>query len=144
MAVETGIDTSGLDDFQKEMLKFIQDKLPKETYQFMRKAGTKGRAYIAKRSRAVIKRKTGNYQKGWKRGKAYKRGGTDSYEIQIRNSAPHAHLIEYGHRIVSKDGKDTEKFVPGVKVLEEGSKEFESEYFNMVEKFIDDVLDKGW
>lgn len=144
MAVESGIEAKGLNEFRKKMLKTIQDRLPKETEKFLRKAGSRGRTVIAKRAKAIVKTKTGNYRKAWKRGKPYKRGGTDSYEIQIRNSAPHAHLIEYGHRIVAKGGRETGLYVPGKRVLEKGSREFESEYFNMVEKFIDDVLDKGW
>jgi len=71
----------------------------------------------------------------------YKYQGED-LSIRVYNSSPHAHLIEYGHRIVDKNGIE-KGFKKGEFVLEEVTKEFENSYYNDVENFIDDLLDKG-
>ncbi|ABR48572.1 conserved hypothetical protein [Alkaliphilus metalliredigens QYMF] len=142
MASEDGFDLRELDNFQKKLLQKAQKEFPRETYRFLRKAGSKGRTHVARKSRSIVKKKSGNYHKGWKRGKAYKKRSNDAYEVQIRNSAPHAHLIEYGHRQVTKDGREV-GFVEGKHVLEKGIKEFQSEYFDMVEDWLDEMLDKG-
>ncbi|TCO69504.1 HK97 gp10 family phage protein [Marinisporobacter balticus] len=147
MAVEDGFNLKELDSFQKKLLQKAQKEFPRETYQFLRKAGTKGRTCVARKARKLVKKDTGNYQKGWKRGKAYKRRGEGSYEVQIRNSAPHAHLIEYGHVQVSggKKGKGGKEvgYTHGKHVLEKGIKEFESQYFDMLENWLDEMMEKG-
>lgn len=141
MAIEDGFEVKELDNFQKKLLRKAQREFPRETYRFLRKAGSKGRTYVARKSRRIVKKKSGNYHKSWKRGRAYrKRDG--SYEVQIRNNAPHAHLIEYGHRKVNKKGVEV-GFVKGKRVLEEGIKEFESQFFNLLEDWLDEMLDKG-
>lgn len=136
-----GFEIKELDNFQKKLLKKAQKEFPRETYRFLRKAGSKGRTYIARKARKLVKKKTGNYHKAWKRGKAYKKRD-GSYEVQIRNSAPHAHLIEYGHRQVSKNGTEV-GFVKGKHILEKGIKEYESQFLNMLEDWLDEMLEKG-
>ncbi|QEK13724.1 HK97 gp10 family phage protein (plasmid) [Crassaminicella thermophila] len=150
MAIEDGFDFSDLDNFQKKLLQKAQKEFPRETYRFMRKAGTKKKRYIKRRANQLVKKdknnssKEGraNYHKSWKRGKAYKRNKDNSYNVQVRNNSYHGHLIEYGHRQVTKDGKEV-GFVPGKHVLEKASKEFQSQFYKMIEDWLDEMLEKG-
>lgn len=92
---------------------------------------------------------TGNYEAGIKRGKYYKyENGADS--IRVYSSAPHAHLIEYGHEIVRsgggmKGGKKkrqkrkekygTGKYTRAFQLFRRAADEFESTYETDCEKF---------
>lgn len=126
--------------FEKNLLKLANDKMPKESKKFMREEGTKLRRVTLATAKRKVKKDSGNYFKSIKRGKVYKFKG--SWAIRDYTYAPHAHLIENGHRQVTKDGKEI-GFVPGKHVFEEASKQFESQYFNDSQNFIDNVLDKG-
>ena len=142
MTTKDGFETEELDDFAKNLLKLAQDEFPKETYSFMRKSGSKARTMTARKARSLVNKETGKYHKSFKRGKAYFRRSSRSYEIQIRNSSPHAHLIEYGHILTSENGKVI-GFVPGYHVMEKSSKEFNMKFKGLIEDWLDDLIDKG-
>lgn len=134
-------DLSELDDFASEMLKLINDTMPKESAKFLRTEGTKLRKVtLAKAKSLVKKRVSGNYYKGIKRGKVYKYEG-DQQSIRVYGSS-HAHLLEYGHRMVTHDGQEV-GFVKGYRIFEKAAKDFEHEYLKDCEDFIDSILDKG-
>lgn len=99
----------------------------------MRKEGTKLRKETKKEARKLGK-KTGNYLKSIKRGKVYKYNGAQA--VRVYSAAPHAHLIEEGHRMVTHDGKEV-GFVRGHHVFEIASKNFETEYFTDLDNFLD-------
>lgn len=63
----------------------------------------------------TLGRKTGNYIKSIKRGKVYDYNG--AHAVRVYSAAPHAHLIEEGHRMVTHDGREV-GFVPGHHVFE--------------------------
>ena len=138
--MEAGFDFSELSDFQKDLLNLAKNTMPSETKKFMKKEAGK----LARKAKAVAKRetkkKTGNYIKGFKAGKVYYFGG--DLCCRAYNSAPHAHLVEYGHKKLSKGGKDL-GFTPGKYPLKKASDSFENEFAGDLETFIDDVLDKG-
>lgn len=132
----------GLSEFQKDLLEVGQKKLPKESIKIMRKIGSKARTHVARASRSKIHKVSGNYQKAWKRGKAFK-DSNGNIVVRVINSSPHAHLIEDGHRQVTKDGREI-GFVPGKKILENGMKEFESsgQIDGMLYDWLDQMLDE--
>ena len=133
----------GLSDFQRDLLDVAQTKLPRESFKIMRKIGSKARTKVAAHARSSVKKDTGLYHKRFKRGKAFKDADCQ-YVIRVINSAPHAHLIEYGHRQVTKKG-DEVGFVTGKKVMEKGISKFDDtgEFENMLSKWLDDLLDSG-
>lgn len=134
-------DFSEFTDFENELLDLANNTTPKETRKHLMKEGLKLKRLTLKNAKQIISNpKTGNYFKGIKRGKVYPYNGNLS--VRVYNSAPHAHLIEYGHRQVTKDGKEV-GFVQGKYIFEKSEKEFENTYYNDTEKFIDDVIDKG-
>lgn len=132
-----GFDFKELDNFQRGILEVANDTMPKESKKFIRKEGTKLRKNTVKKAREKLKKKTGKYFKSVKRGKAYYY--KNNLSIRAYSTAPHAHLIEKGHRQVTKDGKEV-GWVDGKHIFEDSQKEFENEYFEDNEKFIEEIV----
>lgn len=132
----------GLTEFQRDLLE-TSEQLPRHLPKIMRKVGSKARAQVVKKSRTLVKKQTGNYHKSWKRGKVFK-NGEGEWVVRVINSSPHAHLIEDGHKQVTKDGK-TVGFVRGKGVLRKSMQEFESggTADDMFSDFIDDLLEQN-
>ena len=135
------IDTSQLDGFARELLNMANDKLPKESKKFLRKEGTKLKKKTWSKAKALTNKKTGNYYKGIKRGKVYHYRDKKNNSIRVYGGSPHAHLIEYGHRQVSKNGVET-GFVEGKHVFEKAKNEFEPEYNKDCEQFLNEVVEE--
>lgn len=137
------MEITGLSEFQKDLLKVAQRDLPREVPKIMRKIGNKAKSTVAKKAKSRVIDDTGNYNSRWKRGKVFK-GHSDETVVRVINSAPHAHLIEYGHRQVTKDGKEL-GFVLGFHNLEKGMKDFENsgQFDNMLSTWLDDLLWDG-
>lgn len=135
------IEVKGLGNFERKLLQVATRELPKESLRIVRKMGTRARTMAAKKGRAEVGNVSGTYRRGWKLGKAFKRGS--AYMIYVKNLSPHAHLIEDGHRIVGNDGKE-HGFQEGKHVLQNSMKEFEdTEMDQILEKWLDDLLGKG-
>ena len=127
-------DTRELDAYARELERTARDA-PKTQKKFMRQEGSK----LLRRTKQEAKRvhvKSGNYNKSIKRGKVYEYDGAQA--IRVYSTAPHAHLIEDGHRMVTHDGREV-GFVPGMHVFEVSGKDFEPEYL----ADIDDMLDEA-
>lgn len=142
MSVE--FDFSELSEFEEELLSLAQEfKNGREAKKFLRKSGTKLKNKTLKLAKARVKKKTGNLFKGIARGKPYKYEVDGSYAVRVYAGKPayHAHLLEYGHRMVTKDGKEV-GFVKGKHFFEDAAEEYKPEYYNEVEDWIDDMLDK--
>lgn len=116
------------------------EALPKETKKFMKSEAKIARKFIRAYAKSKVKKLTGNYLKGFKAGKKVYEWSDAEYNIRVYNSAPHAHLIEDGHRIVVA-GK-TLGFVPGRHVMEEANKRFEAEFLDHVENNLADFIAK--
>ena len=133
-----GKDDQAFQDWSKELLKIannISDE--KNSKIFLRKEGTKLKNKTIEKARSSVKKYTGKYIKSIKKGKAYKFDGNLS--LRVFSSAPHAHLIESGHRIVTRSGKE-KGFKEGYHVFENAAKEFENEFVEDTEKFVDDIF----
>lgn len=135
-------DMSGLTNLQQDLLDVAQNRLPRESFQLMRKIGSKARTVVAKEARSRVKKDSGDYHKRFKRGKVFK-GADGEIVVRVINSAPHAHLIEHGHRLV-RGGREV-GFVAGKKVMDHGLQNFESsgQFEKMVEEWLDKLLRDG-
>lgn len=139
----SGWDFSELDDFDKELLSLAQDfERGKHAKRFLRKSGTKLKKKTLKLAKLRVKKKTGNLFKGIKRGKPYKYYVDGSWAVRIYAGAPayHAHLLNNGHRIVDKNKKE-HGFVKGYHFFEDAADDYEEEYYDDVQDFIDELLD---
>jgi hypothetical protein len=138
--MDDGFEVKGLDHFYKKLYKRALKELPREAYKMLRKMGSKLRTQAARNSRKKVKKVSGNYHKGWKRGKAYKKSGSGDYQIRIGNTSKHAHLVEKGHRIVDKNGNEN-GYKKGVPVLEDTVKEFEKKDMkDFIEEWLDSLV----
>ena len=136
------IDTSELDGFAKTLLYYASSSMPKQSKKFLQKEGNKLKKRTLSKAKSLTNKKTGNYYKGIKRGKVYHYRDKKNNSIRVYGGSPHAHLIEYGHRQVSKNGVES-GFVEGKHVFEKARNEFQSEYNSDCEKFISDVVVEG-
>lgn len=147
-----GFDTKELTEFEKELLDIAQRDMPKESKKFMNKQGRNLKKRTVVIARMNTGEKTGNYIKSIKKGKVYNKDG--ALCVRAYSYAPHAHLIEYGHRQVVnpssggkiKKGKGIGKevgFVRGRYVFEDAAGTYEPEFYAETQRFIDDILDKG-
>ena len=126
-----------LTDFQKKLLAEVKDRFPSETKKFLQEEAKKLKKIVTANSKTLVKKKTGNYLKGIKTGKVYKRGGLLSSDtcIRVYNDAPHAHLIETGHKM-ENGGR-----VQGRYVLEKSQNRFNSEFTKDCSAFLEDFTE---
>ena len=97
-----GFSSRDLENLEREVLRLAK-KYPKETKKFLQSQGNKLKARVKKKAKSKLKEKSGNYIKGFKRGKVY-RYNQEEDTVRVYNNMPHAHLIEYGHIIKDKTG----------------------------------------
>ena len=124
-------DVSELDNFARSMSRTAQS-IQKSQKSFLRKTRTV-------REARKIGKKSGKYLKSIKRGKVYTYDG--ALAIRTYSAAPHAHLIENGHRMVTHDGQEV-GFVRGYHVFENAGKDFEPQYQRDVEDFLDEEVEQ--
>lgn len=132
------IDAKGLDTFKRE-LDDLERLFPKQAKQMMLRSGTKARAVVAKNAKQLVQKRTGNYLRSIKRGKVWV--DAQGTKVRVYSRAPHAHLIEYGHRIVGKDGTE-HGFKEGYHVFGKATQEIESTWNDILEKEFDRIMSK--
>lgn len=138
-------DFKELEQYEKQLLDLANEKMPRESRKFVNGEGTKLKRITVQNAKNKVKKVTGKYHKSIKKGKAYIYKGNGGFSIRVYASskiAPHAHLVEDGHRVLDKDGNE-KKYIQGAKVFDNSRKEFESQFYNDIENFIDDVIGKG-
>lgn len=135
------LEFEGLTEFQNDLLEVAQVKLPREVNKMVGKAGNRLNTFAKKEARGAVDSVTGNYYKGFKRGKVFKMSDGTTV-VRAINSAPHAHLLEYGHRLV-RGGREV-GFVPGRLILDAARKKFDSsgEFEKIISQELDRMLDE--
>ncbi|WMI80905.1 HK97 gp10 family phage protein [Anaerotignum sp. MB30-C6] len=160
-----GFNTKELTKFENELVSLAIKEMPRRAKGFMKKEGNKLKKRTLSRAKTVVKSSGNNtedgkqhkkYHNSIKRGKPYHKDG--KLCIRAYSNAPHAHLLEYGHRQVVNPGKGRGNgrgvepgrgigreigFVPGRHVFSGAADEFQDDYYRDTQDFIDDVLDKG-
>jgi len=139
--MEAGFDYHELTDLKKELIQLAKDDFPRETKKFIKKEAGKLTTIAKNTAKKECLNKTGNYLKGFKAGKVYNFAG----DICCRafNSSSHAHLVEYGHNMVTSRAKRNVGFVPGKYILTKSSTKFENKFEEDIEQFLENVLDKS-
>lgn len=90
-----------------------------------------------------IKKKTGNYIKSLKRGRVFTFEG-NVHKCSVFSYAPHAHLIEYGHKMLDKNKNSTKlEKVKGKEIFKEAREEFSKEFEENTEKKINEIFEKN-
>lgn len=142
-----GFDITELSKLGKDLLAMANDKLPKESRKFIKKQGAK----LSKKDKATYKSmgigESGkDMEKAFKSGKAYKYNG--AYSVRAYNSSivtskdgkkySLGAMLNNGFRHVNRDGSET--FVIGYHFMEKALSDFESEYVQNCEDFIDEII----
>ena len=136
-------DFSELTEFSEDLLSLAEEvDNGKEAKKFLRRTGNKLKRRTVKVAKSKVNKKTGNLFKGIKRGRPYKYKPENSMAVRVYAGKPayHAHLLDRGHRIIDKTGKE-HGFYKGQHFMEGGAKLYEKEYYQDTQKFIDDLLD---
>lgn len=131
-----GFEIEGLDEMT-DSLRMVQNVYPKEVKKFMQSEGNKLKKQTKSKAQSSVKKKTGNYLKGIKRGKYYKYSGNGADSIRVYSGKPayHGHLIEYGHK--TKSGNRTKAY----HIFKTSADAFESTYESDCDKFVDKIVD---
>ena len=135
-------ETEGLDEFS-EALELVRKSYPKEVKKFMQSEGNKLKKRTLKTARSSVGKKTGNFEKGIKRGKhyVYRGNGADSIRVYSGSPARHGHLIEYGHDMVTHNGEKVGT-VKGYHIFSVSADMFEGIYEKDCEKFAEKTFKK--
>lgn len=138
-----GFHISELTKFEKKLLSLANNEMPKQSRQFIKKEANKLNSQNKRTYKSMgIGIETGNLEKGFRAGKAYKYKG--DWTARAYNNSPHAHLIDKGFMHKPHKGQDgQESFVPGYNFMDSAASAFQGKYYDDVQKFIDDMLDKG-
>ncbi|WP_462351195.1 HK97 gp10 family phage protein [Fusobacterium varium] len=135
-----GFSSRDLENLEREVLRLAK-KYPKETKKFLQNQGNKLKARVKKKAKSKLKEKSGNYLKGFKRGKVYKYNQEED-TVRVYNNMSHAHLIEHGHIIKDKTGKE-HGFKKGYRILEEARTEFQDEFVKNADGLMDEIIKNG-
>ena len=132
-----GLEIQGLDTLQQK-LTYISNRYPYESEVLLTKMGNKFRNSVKKRT------PNSGYESKRKLMKSYRvskvqGAGKDLY-VEFRSTSPHFHLVERGHRIVNKKGRDTGKRVQGKFMVEQTVLEYQKAFPKEVEKMVDKLL----
>ena len=156
-----GIDLSELDEFTDRLIQSSKEA-KKTQRKFVQQQGNKlKRKTLAQMRLSEVNELTGNYKSHIKRGKVWKRED-GAQAIRVYSNAPHAHLIEDGHKQLVNPGKgkgnghgvipgrgighkpkDGKKdYVEGRKVFLNAYKDMAPEYGRACEEAIDEMIRK--
>ena len=144
------IETEGLSEFSQELLDLATKDFPKDTKNFLQRAGNKLKSNAKNNYKKGTTQGTKNLIKGLKRDRAYKYGKYE-WQVRVKNTAPHAWLVEHGHVLLGHAaqgktklnvGNTGEAFVRGKNVMGKTAKAFPSEYQGLAEEFIDKMLNE--
>ncbi len=113
---------------------------PKETEKFMKAEAREMRKQVVRLAKSRVRKVTGNYFRGFKAGKKVYKWSDAEYNVRVYNSAPHAHLIENGHRGIFW-GRST-GWVPGKHIMADGQKQYEPQFAKHVEEDLVDFIVK--
>ena len=134
--VRDGLDVSELPAFADELGRAARNA-PQKAKRLMQTQGTKLKAKTLSLAKQRVRKKTGNYFKSIKRGKAYTYRSDNTHAIRVYSAAPHAHLIENGHRVVSHGNEVG--FQDGKHVFEDARQAYQPTFQRACEDFLDEV-----
>lgn len=144
--MSVNFDFSQLSSFEVKVVNMLNQQ-SRESRQLMNTLGSGLAREIRKVARKKTKMKTGNLRKGIRKGKAYYYNKERSFEVRVHEYAPHAHLVEYGHKMLTKLKKPVKNgysFVRGKGFIKDAEKTYETAFVKDVDKFVDKILKKGF
>lgn len=138
------LEFQGLTEFQEDLLEVAQKEMPNEMQKVMRKVGNRGATWARREARAKLKSQpTGNYMKGIKSGRPFI-DNEGKIVVRILNTAPHAHLIEYGHEVKRSKGGPVLGYAHGKYIIENAAKHLDrsGDFETHLSRGFDEMLKK--
>lgn len=135
--IRTGNSMTRIEGFNeiRELLETVRNRVPSRYEEILETVSTK----IKVDAESKINSKTGEL-KGSLRKKKKSQSGVTSYEISAGGqSAPHAHLVEFGHRQVTKTGEVIGD-VPARPFLRTAFEDNKDELIVMITRIIDQAI----
>ena len=132
---DVDFEIKGIEEFQQKLEK-IKKSIPDGEEQLLKKAGNKLRK--KSKDRTPVGKSNKHLKDGYKLSNIEYESG-NGMNIKMTNTSPHFHLIEKGHRKVTKSGKEL-GFVPGKHMVETSFKELEEELPRYIDKWMDKLL----
>lgn len=129
-------DISSLSDFENEVFKKIEEDTPERIIEFLTDIANEAIDDLESKTPLSDKKKPKNkhMKNKWKVKKVERIGNL--YSVEIRNTAPHAHLYEDGH--IAENGT----LVAGSHILELKIDELEIEFPNRIKAMVSQELGK--
>lgn len=127
---------SGLDELTGSLAEAI-NKYPDMAEVSLKKMGNKLKREVVKKTKSTVKQHTGKLVKGYKVSKV--KGYGANMEVEFSGTAPHFHLVENGHNIVTETGK-TIGFVPGGHIVKTVAADFDKTMSKEVDAMVDKIL----
>jgi hypothetical protein len=124
----------GIEEYNAAVKKIIQ-VYPEQAAKFLNEQATKLVKKV--RDRTPVG-ETKRLRRSWRKTKPKIKGG--GMQIEVKSSAPHAHLIEYGHAIKRKKNGPVLGFVPGRHMLEISFNEYNKEMPFEVERWYNELV----
>lgn len=136
------LDARGLDRFNKDLDDLIYH-FPTEAKRLMRLSGNQARKIVLKKAKQSVIEDTGGYFRSIKRGKVWVDEMSGEYKVRTYSRSPHAHLLEYGHRMVGHAPEKKELgFVLGFHVFDKAAREINLIWPSILEREYNKILKK--
>ena len=132
-----GLEINGLDAMKKK-LKYVATHYPYESEILLKKMGNKFRTSVKRRTPDSGLQSKRKLMKSYRVSKV--QGAGKDLFVEFRSTSPHFHLVERGHKIVDKNGKDTGKRVQGKHMVEQTVLEYQKAFPKEVEKMVDSLI----
>lgn len=136
------VDMKSIDKFRSELDDLVHH-FPKEAKKLMRKSGDQAKKVILRRAKQSVVEDTGGYFRSIKRGKVWVDQSSGEYKVRTYSRSRHAHLLEYGHRMVGHEPDKKELgFVLGFHIFDKASKDINQQWNEILETEFDKIMSK--
>lgn len=150
---DMGFDLKGFEELKENLASAIK-KYPDLAEERLEDTAKKFKNRVIKITRSAVDRKTGNLIKGYKLDKL--RGYGINMEKNFKATAPHFHLIEHGHEIITpktktvktkrgkkkvnlKNGGQSKGWVPGRLIVKQARDEYSEIMPKVMQELIEDI-----
>ena len=134
---KNGLEIDGLNTMQQK-LKYVATHYPYESEILLRKMGNKFRNSVKRRTPDSGLQSKRKLMKSYRVSKV-QGAGKDLY-VEFRSTSPHFHLVERGHKVIDKNGRDTGRRVEGKYMVEKTALEYQKAFPKEVEKMVDSLI----
>ena len=142
---DISVDVSEWKKLDRDILFLAEETMPRECKKFMRREGGRAATTTRKLAKATFKKKTGNYFRSIRGSRAWK-SSYGSYGVKVYAKRPegsHAHLLEYGHKVLIRGKYPISRRADDFHTIQKGTESFENRFASDCQAFVDELVEKG-